>query len=299
MNLQLLRTLCAAILPALLCAGAHGQKIPVQVQISATALPADVDVERQSGGSQIGFARVPNENVFFGVVPRPTPEELTAAKRVAEPYVLVANWSDGTKELVYLALNGLTPDIRLRVFHEPVGDDLAALRAIAALQSDLDSNLKQYFKARTFHRKWRYEIQQPDTEVAIQSARIWFDAAVNLVKRDGSYFRMDDEVRDIFRDYEMRAIRDSGLNRRLRKYVNSGYVSATMEQTTAAPYHVVAAVPQLVKAGKIEEAQAVNGKALAALESEPREVQRIVEKRQGVNVDLLRNNAAFLSSILH
>jgi hypothetical protein len=49
----------------------------------------------------------------------------------------------------------------------------------------------------------------PQHTAAIRSARLWFDAAVTLVKRQNSAFRMDDEIQKIMNEYEDLARRDA------------------------------------------------------------------------------------------
>lgn len=273
-------------------------QLEIVASIQAQSGPSVVSIERQHSLHKVELSQLPGQREYSTAVPRPTPTELAKVKLVAVPYLLVASWADG-KEPVYLELSSLTPrKIAIRITHEPVNDTRPALDAIEALGNDYESTLQRYFRARAFHRKWRYEHRLPEHQVAIRSARIWFDAAATLVKYAQSYFRMDDEVRGIMTDYETRAKSDPQFGKRFRLYANAGYVASTLAQVEVARYGFVGAIPTLVADGKLGEAAALNTRAINVLENETPEVKRSVERFQGVNLRLLRANEAYLNTRL-
>ena len=105
---------------------------------------------------------------------------------------------------------------------------------------------------------------------------------------------MDPDAVETMRQYEEKASRDSGFNKRFRKYANVGYVEATFAQIQASDYAFIGQVAKLRQAGRIDEARALNDKAMAALSAEPAGVQKAVLQNQHVDLKLLTRNATAL-----
>jgi hypothetical protein len=107
---------------------------------------------------------------------------------------------------------------------------------------------------------------------------------------------MDDEVKEIFDEYERRAQVDADFRKRYRNYASQGYVGGTLAQVTAVDYAFVGEIPKLVKGGNLQQASDLNDKALNALVNESDEKRKVVLKLQGVSVDLLKANESFIAS---
>ena len=61
-------------------------------------------------------------------------------------------------------------------------------------------------------------------------------------------------------------------------------------------YAFVGTVSKLTAEGKYKEALDLNTNAISVLTEEPETVRKLVQKRQGVDLDLLRGNEAFLAN---
>lgn len=270
----------------------YGDEIELRVTMLGPTTPTSVTILQDGTLDEIALNSATTGRVYTASVNRPPTDQPSPI-----PYQLVATWSDGT-EVLYLALNSTTSGkISIPVLHPIESSELATLDNIEALNIDLQSMLARYYRARAFHKKWRYEFQQPETQVALRSAKIWFDASANLAKRTNSYFRIDEEIKTIMSDYESKAVDDEVFRSRFRKYVGTGYISATLEQVYAAQYQYVGAIPKLVANQQLEEAQRLNDKAISALQNEPTSIRAIVSKHQGVDLDLLKANAAYISTL--
>lgn len=267
-------------------------EIELRVTMRASTAPIGVTIQRDNTVDEIALDPAPTGNVYRISVNRPPTQELASV-----PYQLVATWSDG-KELLYLAFNSMTlGKINIPVLHPIESSDRSTLDSIEALGTDFTSTLERYFRARALHKKWRFDNKQPKTQVALRSAKIWFDASANLAKRTNSYFRLDEEIKTIMDDYEKQAASDSEFRSRYRKYASAGYISATLEQVHAVQYRFVGEIPRLVASQRLDEAQDLNDKAIAALERETPDMRLIVSKRQGVDLDLLKANSAYISTL--
>lgn len=265
--------------------------LELRVSVRSEKTPSGVSVQEEGGVSTISLARVQGNSLFQATMPRPTAKDLASSKMIAAPYRLIADWGQ-EKEQLFLGFNSLTPQqIQINIWHERISLERSELDAIEALGSDLDSTLQKYFRARAYHKGWR---SQPTHQVAIRSARVWFDAAANLAQRRQSYFRMDEEVQKIMAEYENLAASDESFSKRYRKYANPGYVSATLNQVATAEYWFVGEIPRLVASGNLAEAQEINSKALAVLENENPDMKRAVAVRQGVTVEMLKTNSAYI-----
>jgi hypothetical protein len=187
------------------------------------------------------------------------------------------------------------PDtLDLSFYRDQTAFDEAAVNAIDKLPSDLESQLRKYFRSKAFHNHWRYTKTDPENYLALRSARIWFDAAVGLVNRVNSPFRMDPEVVSVMEEYEQKAKSNSRFRERYRKYAQPGYVTATLQQVSASDFAVVSRIPSLIAAGKIEEAGLLNATALEALSEAGPDLRQAVLKHRGINVELLKKNEVLL-----
>lgn len=273
---------------------AQADLLELKVNVRSERAPSGVSVQEENGVSNISLTHKQGDRTFQTTMPRPTARELASAKLNVAPYRLVADWGQ-EKEQLFLGFHSLTPlQIQINIWHERTTLRPSELDAIEALGSDIDSTLQKYFRARAYHKGWRYELRQPTHQVAIRSARVWFDAAANLAQRRQSYFRMDEEVQRIMVEYEELAASDERFRNRYRRYANPGYVSATLNQVATAEYWFVGEIPRLVASGMLMEAQEVNSKALEVLESENPEIKRAVAVRQGVTVEMLKANSAYI-----
>lgn len=270
----------------------YADDIELRVTMRTSTAPTGVTIQQEGTMDEIALNPASTGNVYTISVNRPPTD-----KPAPVPYQLVATWSDG-KEVLYLAFHSMTTGkISIPVLHPIESSERSTLDNIEALNTDFSSMLERYFRARTLHRKWRYEYKQPKTQVALRSAKIWFDASANLAKRTNSYFRFDEEIKTIMAGYEKEAEIDSQFRSRYRKYAGTGYISATLEQVHAAQYQFVGEIPRLVASQQLDEAQNLNDRAIATLERETPNMRRVVSKHQGVDLDLLKSNAAYISTL--
>lgn len=275
------------------------EQVDLVVQVMTSNPPAEVTVQHENDPENVALIRNPQDGFFHGTVPRPVTLDLAAKKKLVASYRVVASWGDASEQL-YLGLRAAVPaKLSLHFYHAVYSADSAndiALTAIEALGTDYESTLKKYFRARAFHRYWRFENRQPEHWAALRSARLWFDAAVTLGSLSNSYYRMDDEIKTIIDQYEEHAQADANFRRRYRSYVSQGYIAGTLDQVTAADYAFVGQIPKLVATGNLDEASNLNTKALSALSNESDETRRVVLKVQGVSVDQLKANEGFIAT---
>lgn len=272
------------------------QEITLQVTVIAKDAPAQVLMEEEEGVQSIAFQRSQTDGPYSGRIARPKPDALADAKKLALDYRLVASWTD-EKEQLFLKIQSQLPDlIALKLYHNQDAFNDEALNKIDRLGTDLDSLIEKSCRARAFHRHWRFEKHLPEHFIALRSARIWFDAAVALAIRPNAPFRMDGDIMKIMNDYEEKARQNNNFNSRYRKYVPSGYVQGMVDNVKTAEYAFVGLVPRLVAEGKHQEAYELNSKAYSVLSGETESTRKLVEKRQGVNLELLRSNTAFLAT---
>jgi hypothetical protein len=280
----------------------HAQEVDLRVAVIARDPPVQVTVQREDDIQPIVLARDPADGNgpaavwnYRGVLARPASEAGTGSQLVA-PYRLVASWHEANEQ-VYLGLRPMAPmKLNISVYHEQISCDVNTLNAIDAFESNFDSTLHKYFQARAFHRKWRFDYRQPYHVAALRSARLWFDAAVALVKST-SVFRMDTDIATIMSEYELRASRDRSFERRYRQYVPDGYIRGTNAQLLALDYAFVGKIPGLVKEGKLDQANALNEAALATLSNSSAKVRGVVLAEQGIHRDLLNNNARYIATL--
>lgn len=239
---------------------AFANEIELRVTMRTSTAPVEVKLQLEDTIVEIALDRAPTGNVYTASVSLPSTQKVASI-----PYQLVSTWSDG-KEPLYLAFNPeLSGKIDIPVLHPIESYDRSTLDSIEALGTDFSSTLERYFRARAFHRKWRFDNKQPKTQAALRSAKIWFDASANLAKRANSYFRLDKEIEKIMADYEQQAASDPSFLSRYRRYASEGYITATLEQVHAAQYRFIGKIPMLVASRRLNEAQNLNDKAIAAL----------------------------------
>lgn len=270
------------------------QDITLQVAVIAQQAPGEVLMQEEEGIQSIEFKRNQPDGKYWGKVPKPKPGVLADAKKLSINYRLVASWED-VKEQLFLKIHSQLPEqITLKLYHNQNMFDDVALSNIDRLGTDRESLIEKYCRARAFHLKWRLEKRLPKHYLALRSARIWFDAATALATKYSSLFQMDGDVVKIMDDYEARAREDSKFNSRYRRYASSKYVQGMLDEVKTAEYAFVGLVPKLVAEGKHQEAYDLNLKAYNVLSAQPESTRKLVEKHQGVNLELLRGNAAFL-----
>lgn len=229
----------------------------------------------------------------------------TSKGQLIAPYRLVADWRD-TKEDIYLGIRPNTPEnISLIIYHfkysenDPNYNDAnyKELSKIESLGSDFESLLEKYFRARAFHKAWRHDKQLPDHTNAMRSARLWFDAAYRMVEKNYSIFRMDEEASNIIDDYEKRAKGNNKLQKRWRKITKVGYIYGMKRQLKAIDYMFIREIPILVSKGQFKLADHLNAIALTSLSTADKDTVYTVNKLQGINIDLLRKNEIYISSM--
>ena len=280
------------LLLARLCAA---DEIALQIAVVAKDAPAQFAMQEEDGMQSIVFRKNQADGMYRVQVPRPKPETLAAAKKLSLEYRLVASWPDW-KEQIFLKLQSrLPPVVAFKLYRNQNAFDDVALSQIESLGTDLESTIEKYCRARAFHLHWRLK-RLPDYYSALRSARIWFDAAVVLATRPNSPFGMDRDVKKIMEDYETRARQDRPFNSRYRKYASAGYVTGMLDDVKTSEYAFVGTVSKLTAEGKYKEALDLNTNAISVLTEEPETVRKLVQKRQGVDLDLLRGNEAFLAN---
>lgn len=279
---------------AMAFAAFSADKTVLSVKPVSKAPPSEMSMQKEDDMARFVF-KVEADGAYKLELPLPTANSLAALNKLAIPYRFVATWADG-KEQFFMQLHSRLPNnVELKVYRPQVLTGERALQEIDVLGTDFESVLEKYCRARAFHLSYRQK-SLPYHYLALRSARIWFDASANLAKRRDSFFRMDEEVQKFMNDYESRASSDSNFRRLLRQYASSGYVEALLQEVKAADYAFVGVIPKLVDEKRFEEAYDLNAKALKALGAESTSVQKMVVKQQGINVDLLQKNDAFLAT---
>jgi len=221
----------------------------------------------------------------------------SGSQQLRVPYTLVGRWEKLSEQL-YLGFGlGLPKKLEIEVFHEEVSENPTILDAIDALGKDYRSQLKRYFLSRAYHRKWRFQFEQPCHQVSLRSAKLWFDSAVWCALRKNTIFLMDQEIVEIMKEYEELAKKDKKFNGRYRKYVPFGYVLGMIEQTIAAPFSVVGMIPMLVEARRLDEAMELNTHVKNVLTNQTLTTNQLIEKHQKVNIDLLKKNEKYIETL--
>lgn len=269
------------------------------VQAVSDRSPDNITIQGDREPQPTSLSRDPSQpSRFKGSIELTSAEdEKTGSQQPRMPYVLVGIWGESSEQ-VYLGLGlGIPKKIEIEIFHEEVSENLATLERIEALGTDHRNQLKRYFLSRAYHRKWRHQLNQPYHQVALFSAKLWFDSSAWLAMRTNSIYLMDQEIVEIMKEYEELAKRDKRFRDRYRRYVRSGYVEATIEQTIAAPFSVVGIIPTLIESRKLDEALDINTHMKAVLANQTSTTKRLIEKHQKVNTDLLEKNENYIQTL--
>lgn len=273
--------------------------LDVQVEVRGSVQPDGVSLQSDASLDPVAMAPVANGSAYGVVMDRKTLLP-SGATRLSVPVQLVLDWPSAAESL-FLSIGPTTPGrIRLRVVDptRPASFDVAALNAIDSLGQDTASLLQRYVTARRFHRHWRFDKASPNHEIAIRSARIWFDAQTALVKRQPNVFSTDPELASALDQYRRDARTDPDVRRRFLRYFPTGLVTAANQQVMAAPFSAVGEVPRLVSLGRIEQALQVNAAAMDALAGGDDQLRAAVLSKQGVNESLLEDNDRYLKTLL-
>lgn len=276
--------------------------IELRVRVFAETHPTQITLTKKNTIQCINLKKYQQgDEVYETSIPHPWYNEYENkgnSNQLVVPYLLVASWGE-SKEQLYLGIRPLCPnEVNLRMYHKSFECSYATLSDIEALGSDFDSVLRKYFRARYFYNKWRYVNHQPLHVAAIRSARMWYDAAAELVQLSKSVFRMDEEIEHIMKSYENLAKQDKSFEKRFRRYTRNGYINGIDQQLFAANYKFVGKIPFLVKKGHLAEAKKLNALALKAFNSQSETYQKIISMHQGINKDLLVNNSQYIDSLM-
>lgn len=274
--------------------------IDLFIKIVASDPPTEVLINRE--GSMMSEALIKDQsNSLYKTDIHPTIVGGNAGNLI-DSYCLTACWAAPRecKEQVYLGFRHFPPSsITIRIYHRTEEPNAATLSVINSLGTDFDSTLEKYYRARAFHRYWRYVFRMQNHVIAIQSARIWFDATHRLVQMRDSIFREDEEINLIISEYEALARQDSHIMNRLRTYFPPGYAQGIINQSKALNFKFVGEIPDLISKGDLKQASELNRIALESLSSEPEEVQEIILHIQRIDCQLLKNNAAYIDSLIY
>jgi hypothetical protein len=281
---------------ALLCVSASAADLQFTIRVIADKPATAASLESEDGSRQ-AFVRDAATGRFVGTLDQGALASALIGSKIVGEYRVVVQWADTTSEQLYLGLRLPAPQqLDVGFYRDQAAFDVAALDAIDKLGTDIESTFQKFFRARAFHRYWHFDQNNPDYWLALRSARIWFDAAARLAQLRNSPFRMDPDIVEVMRQYEEKATRDASFRRRFRQYANEGYVQATVAQTQAADYAFIGQIAELRVAGRMDEARALNHKAIAALSAESADVQKAVLQNQRVDLKLLTRNAAALQA---
>jgi hypothetical protein len=291
-----MRNASALFICTFLCVGAAAGDLQFTVRVIADKPATEASLESEDGSRQ-AFAKDPSSGRFLGKLDQSALAPALGSSKIVSEYRVVVRWADTTSEQLYLGLKVPPPQqLDVSFYRDQTAFDLPALEAIDKLGTDVESTFQKFFRARAFHRYWHFDQNNPDYWLALRSARIWFDAATRLAQLRNSPYRMDPDIVEIMRQYEEKATRDASFRKRFRQYANEGYVEATVAQTRAADYAFIGQIADLRLSGQIDQARVLNEKAIAALSSEPADVQKAVLQNQHVDLKLLTRNAAALQA---
>jgi hypothetical protein len=267
---------------------AISEKSPEDITIQGDHEPQPTSLSRDASKSSI----------FRGTIDLTSgADEKGGSQQLRAPYTLVGRWEKSSEQL-YLGLGiGLSKKLEVEIFHEEVSEAPATLDAIEALGKDYRSQLKRYFLSRAYHRKWRYDLELPCHQVALRSAKLWFDSAVWFALRNNTVFLMDQEIVDIMKEYEELAKKDKKFNERYRRYVPPGYIGGMIEQTIVAPFSVVGRIPALVESRRLDEAMELNAHVKTVFTNQTLTMKQLVEKHQKINIDLLKKNENYIETL--
>ena len=214
--------------------------------------------------------------------------------------ILASTPARSSLQLYGLVRHGEKSTVTFRVFvPEPSRTDVAEVNRIDQLfQTSKDSRTltEVYFVSREIYR--HYAAVSPDHVVAIRAAKLWFDSAYQLATTGKlPRYRMDQKARDVLEDYEKRAGSDANLAAKLRPIMVRGYVSGMAQHLDTLVFRDAAMVADLVAEGKLESAKKLNEDLLQTFTALPVPQQQAAMKLQGVSVDSLKANKAFITSL--
>lgn len=267
-----------------------GEQTANQVKLEHETQP--ISFNFQPDGSAHQFRASLHVDDLLGSIPS---IELT------QPFQLVIDWA-GSSETLYVTISRLTPPPRVEIGidapRQSASFGISDLDAIDIMAGDLNTMVAKYLRARRFHLYWRGKGQR-EHQVAIRSARIWFDTATILSTRQQRVFRADSDINGIVDEYLAMAANDptGKLAKRIQAQFPARLVKANRAQVAAAPFAVVGEIPALIAEGKIVEATRVNSAALRSLAGGTDEMREAVLSTQGVNVKVLTENGRYLDSL--
>lgn len=269
--------------------------VEISVRVFAKQLPKDVTIQGDLDAAPRPLNLEAAKAVFRAVLTQsPAIANKKPGQFLQAGYTLAANWDDGTEQL-YLRLGpGAPPQMDFEVHHEDIRDDFPALLRIEGLGNDYRSMLRKYFASRAFHRKWQAD---RTTEVAIRSAKLWFDASYTLATKKGSVLGMDPDVVKAMNDYEEEARRDHAFRNRLRKHIREGYIQGMLAFVNAQDFALASLVPELISKGEVQTADFINTSLIDKWMDLSSGSQKQIVKLHGVNLPLLKNNKEFIRTL--
>lgn len=266
----------------------------VEVRVAANGAAAAVELQGRENGVYIEFERDATGRNFIALVPHQR-----SATSLLTPFDLVIDWPD-PNEVIFLNIGTISPPL-IRLDVQPVAATgsykIKDLDAIDGLGGDHASMLEQYVKARRFHLHWRHTIGQPDHAISLRSARIWFDASVNLAKRRPEIFRRDDDIARIVADYRSRARSNGALAGRVSRFFPAAMLASAEAQIAAAPYQIVGEIPGLIRSNRLDLAKTYNDLALASLENADGKTRALIAATQNVTIAMLRDNSNYIDAL--
>jgi hypothetical protein len=255
-------------------------------RVSITADQSDVVVdERRAGELYTGRVTLPASGTVN--VLRPVPIDIlttTDDNRMLQLYVQVG-------------LNDKKSIINLRVFVPDASKtnvtDVERLENRLSTSKDKETAVPVYFESREIFRYWSGA--NPEHNLAIRTAKVWFDAAFRLATSGRApRYRMDQSATDVLQGYEDRAAKDRSFERELRAVISAGYLKGMKQQLEALDFQRVALVGELVRAGDLESARLINEDLLQTYTGMQPEQKAAVIKFQGVSEDALKANRAYI-----
>ncbi len=282
----------------MLCASAIAQ--PTATDITVRLNPARqneiLTIEELHSGNPtpIHFDARRDAFAISFVVEQPDQRE-AKTKPIWRKYVVATSDASQRQTVFVKAGIGVIKEINLDIIVPNVKRDSAAISAIDYISStEYRGLLRKYFEARAFYRLWA---DQNTNQIAIQSAKIWFDAAYNLATRQKSAFAMDPDITAILEGYEDKAKADPNLMKRLRGFVKPGYIRDSVAQINVRDFEVLRLIPELIRGHNLAEAKQINDyyiERFAALDSES---QATVVRLQKITPQLLESNRAYIETL--
>jgi hypothetical protein len=279
---------------------AQQSSVEISVTIDGHETPEAVKLENAFLATPVEFAPQRNERLFVAHLSLQDVSDGQAVS-LTNPVQLVVEWPlRNESESVFMMVGVGSPRVISVTIDGPTETakfDLAALDEIDSRGSDLSSTVVRYLHARRFYRHWRFQKRQPMHQVALRSARIWFDASTALVTARPTIFRPDPDIEGFVREYLTdKRLTDMQRNR-VAKYFPERILAAADAQKRSAPYSVVGDIPNLIKTRQVSEAARVNSAAHTALLAADPQTRTAVARNQGVTLDLLNANAQYIDTL--